>query len=81
MLGLIPGVGDAVTAVPAIYLIHRAERLGAPGHLLARMVVNLIADTLLGAVPLLGDVFDVGFKANRRNVALLRRHLEESERG
>ena len=80
LIGLIPGVGDAVTAAPAIYIIHRAERLGAPGHVLARMVVNLLADTLIGAIPLVGDLFDIGFKANRRNVSLLKRHLEEVER-
>ena len=76
LLGLIPGVGDAITAVPAAYIIHRAERLGVPGPVLARMVVNLLADALIGSIPLVGDVFDLAFKANRRNVALMKAHLE-----
>lgn len=80
LFGLIPGAGDAVAAVPGAYIIHRAERLGVPGHVVARMVLNLLADTFIGAIPVLGDLFDVGFKANRRNVALLKRHLEEVAR-
>jgi hypothetical protein len=76
VLGLIPGVGDLATALPAIYLIHRAQRLGAPAHVLTRMVANLGIDLALGAVPVIGDLFDFGFKSNRRNLALLKRHLE-----
>lgn len=76
VLGLVPGVGDLATALPAAYLIHRARRLGAPGHVLARMAANLGIDLALGAVPVVGDVFDVGFKSNLRNIALLKRHLE-----
>jgi hypothetical protein len=75
-LGLFPLVGDSASALPAIYLIHRARRLGVPRAILNLMVANLLVDLAVGAVPLLGDFFDIAFKANRRNIALLRRHLE-----
>lgn len=72
LLGLVPGVGDTATAIPAAYLVMRAHRMGAPAHLVARMVLNVLIDLFVGAIPLLGDLFDLGFKANRRNVNLLR---------
>lgn len=77
LVGLIPGVGDAFGAASAIYLIMRAERLGVPRSLLLRMGGNVAIDTIVGTIPLLGDLFDFGFKANRRNAALVRRHFEE----
>lgn len=78
LIGLVPGLGDAAALLPAIYLILHAQRLGAPRSLLVRMALNVGIDSLVGAVPLLGDLFDAAFKANRRNVALLRRHLERT---
>jgi hypothetical protein len=77
ILGLVPGVGDAIGAGLSAWLIVEAQRLGAPNTLLARMVANLMLDAAVGAVPVLGDVFDAAFKANLRNMRLLRRHLEE----
>ena len=78
ILGLIPGLGDGVLALPSAYLIMAAQRLGASNWLMARMAANVGIDMVLGAVPLIGDIFDIGFKANRRNIALLRRHLHET---
>jgi hypothetical protein len=75
VVGLVPGIGDAVTAVIALYPIVEAWRHGAPPALIARMLGNLGLDTVVGAVPLLGDIFDMRFKSNRRNVELLKRHL------
>jgi Domain of unknown function (DUF4112) len=75
LLGLVPGIGDSVTALPAAYIILRARAIGAPPHVQARMVGNVLMDLLIGAVPLVGDLFDFGFKANRRNVGLLREHF------
>ncbi len=75
LLGILPGVGDGVAALPAAYLILCAQKLGAPKRLLARMGLNLTIDLVFGAIPVLGDLFDFGFKANRRNIALLKRHL------
>lgn len=80
LLGFIPGLGDAATGLIALYPIIEAWRLGAPPAVLARMLGNLGLDLAVGTVPLLGDVFDVAFKANRRNVHLLRRHLESAAR-
>ncbi len=75
VLGLIPGVGDLVALGPSAYLIYKGYRLGARKRTLTRMTLNTGADFLLGGVPILGDVFDLVFKANNRNVALLRKDL------
>ena len=75
LLGLVPGVGDTLGALASAWLVLEARRLGAPRSVLLRMLVNLLLDYLVGAVPVLGDLFDFGFKANRRNLDLLRRAL------
>lgn len=75
VLGLVPGVGDAATTLPAAYILLRAHRLGVPKTMLARMGWNVVLDLALGAIPVVGDLFDLGFKANRRNVDLLRQHF------
>lgn len=59
------------------YIVLASARMGVPASVVARMILNLGVDTLVGSVPLLGDIFDVGFRANIRNVALLDRHLAE----
>nr|WP_198662619.1 DUF4112 domain-containing protein [Primorskyibacter marinus] len=76
ILGLIPGVGDTLTLAPAVYIMHLAHRSGAPKPTLTRMAINSGVDWLIGLVPLLGDVLDVGYKSNIRNAALLRAHVE-----
>ena len=76
LIGLVPGIGDAVTTVVSLWLVKEARALGAPGHLVARMLGNIAIDGLVGAVPLLGDAFDLVWKSNRRNLHLLRGHLE-----
>ena len=75
ILGLIPGVGDSATAAMTAYIILVARRYRLPVSVQARMIGNLILDWAIGSIPLLGDLFDVGFKANRRNLTLLRKHL------
>ncbi|HEU4700596.1 MAG TPA: DUF4112 domain-containing protein [Gemmatimonadales bacterium] len=80
ILGLIPGVGDALGTVFSAYIILQAARLGASKSTLTRMMVNVGVDALIGTIPLLGDVFDFGWKANGRNLALLERHLAEPAR-
>ena len=77
IVGLIPGLGDAVTNVLTAYIVYEAWRLGVPTATLARMLANLGIDTLVGVVPVVGDLLDFGFKANRRNLRLLHRHLTE----
>ncbi len=78
LIGLIPGIGDVAAFVPGAYIIYESHRMGVPRSLLAQQVANIGIDTVVGSVPLIGDLFDVGWKANRRNVALLRTHLERS---
>jgi hypothetical protein len=75
IIGLIPGVGDLVGGAFSLYIILESARLGAPRGLLARMGWNVAIDVLVGAVPLLGDLFDAGWKANVRNLALLERQV------
>ena len=71
LIGLVPGVGDLVGGLLSLYIIVEASRMGVPRGLLARMGWNVAIDTLVGEIPILGDMFDIGFKANLRNLALL----------
>jgi hypothetical protein len=74
ILGLFPGIGDFITpAFSALLLVH-AARVGVPRVVLFRMLVNALLDTAVGFVPIAGDLFDVAWKANARNVALIERH-------
>jgi len=78
VVGLVPGVGDAITTLASAYLIYEAHRLGVPRHLIVRMIGNVAFDALVGAVPVLGDVADAFWRANTRNIRLLREHLSRS---
>jgi hypothetical protein len=78
VLGLIPGIGDLVSTALASYIIWEARQLGLPRWKIARMIGNTAVDTTVGAIPLVGDLFDVAFKSNRRNLKILREHLERS---
>ncbi|MDF1793098.1 MAG: DUF4112 domain-containing protein [Thalassobaculaceae bacterium] len=80
LFGIVPGVGDGLLTLPGVYILVRAHRLGAPFLLLARMAGNLAIDLVVGVIPLVGDIFDIGFRANRRNVALLRAHFDKTAR-
>jgi len=76
LLGLVPGLGDVTGAAMGGYLILLGSRLGAPKPVLARMVLNVALDTIAGVVPVVGDLFDVAWKANTRNMALLERYID-----
>ncbi len=76
-LSLIPGVGSLFGTAMSLYMVAEALRHGAPARLLGRMGLNIAADTVLGAIPLIGFLFDMAFKANQRNLNLLRQHLKE----
>lgn len=80
ILGLIPVAGDTLGAGMSLYLIWLAHRIGAGGGVKARMVGNAAVDYAIGLVPLVGDVGDVFFKANTRNVRLLKEHLRKKGR-
>lgn len=71
IIGLIPGVGDAAGASLSAYVVVQAARLGASPLTLLRMMLNVLVETVIGAIPILGDIFDFAWKANNRNVALL----------
>ena len=78
LVGLVPGIGDALTTALSLWLVKEAHALGAPRHLIARMLGNIAIDGLAGTVPLLGDAFDLVWKSNRRNMHLLRQHLDRN---
>jgi len=80
LLGLAPGLGDTIGALLSGWIVVRAAGLGASPATLARMTGNVLLDSLVGAVPVLGDIFDFGFKANQRNLALLEGHLADPAR-
>jgi hypothetical protein len=75
LLGLLPGIGDTVGMLLSAYILFEATRLGVPRATRLRMAANITLDTLVGVIPLLGDVFDVAWKANKKNVALLNAYL------
>lgn len=74
LLGLIPGAGDLSTFAVSGYMVMILAQNGASGFVLARMVFNILIDALFGSIPLLGDIFDVYFKANLRNIKLMEEH-------
>ena len=77
IIGLLPGVGDLIGSGLSSFILLQASRLGAPRTVLFRMAANIAIDTLVGVVPVIGDLFDFAWKANLRNVELLGRYLDE----
>lgn len=77
IVGLIPVLGDVLTAAMGAYVVWEARNLGMSRWHLARMAGNVGIDTVLGAVPLLGDLFDIAFRSNTRNLRILRKHLDK----
>jgi hypothetical protein len=75
LLRLWPVIGDAAASALSLYLLYSAKKLGVPRLLLARMLLNVVIEGAVGAIPIAGDAFDVFFRANRRNIALLRAHF------
>ncbi|HTX40900.1 MAG TPA: DUF4112 domain-containing protein [Acidobacteriaceae bacterium] len=80
LIGLIPGLGDALGGIASCVLIVAAWVRGVPYVTLIRMMVNLAVDVLIGAIPFFGDIFDIAWKANRRNYRLMMRHLRQPRR-
>jgi hypothetical protein len=75
LLGLIPGIGDAAGALLSTYILYEAIRLGVPRTVLLRMIANIGIDTVGGAIPVVGDIFDMAWKTNKKNAALLHAYL------
>jgi hypothetical protein len=76
LLGLIPVLGDLATAVISLHIISEAKKLGVPKTIVSKMIWNVVVDTAVGAVPGVGDVFDAFWKANRKNIELVKEHFE-----
>jgi hypothetical protein len=75
LIGLTPAAGDALLAAISLYIVYEAHKLGLPRAKLMRMLANVGIEAAVGSVPVLGDLFDVAFKANLRNLAILEEHL------
>jgi len=81
LIGLVPGVGDAMTTLIAAYFVYAGYQLGLPRSALAAMAVNVAIDGILGSVPVAGDFFDTVFKANIRNLRIIEKHLGLDQTG
>ena len=71
LIGLVPGVGDTLTLALSAYIIIEAQKLNVSAATTARMIGNVLIDYVIGAIPVIGDLFDFAFKANQRNLRLL----------
>lgn len=80
LIGLVPGVGDVAGALVASWGLVTAFKFGAPASVMLRMLLNIVIDALVGSIPVLGDIFDIGWRAQHRNVALLEQWLVEPHR-
>lgn len=81
LIGLIPVVGDILTTAISLWIVREARALGAPKYLVARMLGNVALDGVVGLVPFAGDAFDVMFRANMRNMRILKRWMDKQPRG
>lgn len=79
LIGFVPGIGDAVSGAMGLVVVWRGSRMGLPGVVVARMLLNTLLDVAVGMIPILGDAFDLWFKASTRNLTLMRRHLERPD--
>ena len=75
IIGLVPGIGDVICGLLSVWLIREAQQLGIPKWLVARMAWNVAVEVGVGSIPIIGDFFDVAWKANRKNIELLSRHF------
>ena len=80
LLGLIPGLGDIAGTLLSAFILVQSARLGIPRVTLMRMGFNVLVDSALGIIPFAGDIFDFAWKANQRNVDLLRAHIDDPQR-
>jgi hypothetical protein len=75
LLGLVPGLGDTGTLLVTLYLLDKAKKYNLPAHVRGQMLGNAFIDWFIGLIPFLGDIFDVSWKANLRNVSLIQKHM------
>jgi uncharacterized membrane protein len=76
LIGLLPIAGDLISSMVSSYIVWEARQLGVPRWMIARMMLNVVIDTAVGSVPVVGDAFDVMFRVNIKNMTLLKRYLE-----
>lgn len=81
ILGLIPGGGDVISSIFAGYVVFKSAQMGVPQETLVKMAANIVFDTVAGTVPVAGDLLDVAWKANVKNIELLDAHLGSPEQG
>lgn len=81
IIGLFPAVGDYITLLISAYIIYEGAKLGAKQETLIKMTMNILIDSLVGTVPVAGDVFDLAWKANQQNIELLEQELPPTETG
>lgn len=75
VLGLIPGIGDLAAGTLSTYILYQAVKLKVPKAIVARMTLNVLLESVIGVIPVVGDIFDFAFKANQRNVDLMRKYV------
>ena len=75
VIGMTPAAGDVMLAGISLYIVNEARKLGVPNDKIARMLANIGIEAAAGAVPIIGNLFDMGFKANLRNIAIIEEHL------
>ncbi len=80
LIGLIPGIGDATMVLAALRIVHLGRKLGVPEHIQSKMMRNVLVDFGLGFIPIVGDIADIFYKANRKNVQLLERWWIETHK-
>lgn len=76
VLGLLPGIGDTLSSLISVYILKEGHALGVPFWVKLLMLWNIFVDWLIGLIPLFGDLFDLGWKANSRNVRLIRKYAK-----
>jgi len=81
IIGMLPGGGDLITGGLGAYIILESARMGVERQIIGKMVSNIVLDAIAGTVPVVGDLFDMGWKANVKNIALLEKHLEINPNG
>ena len=81
IIGLVPVLGDVVTAAMGAYMVWEARNLGMSKWQLIRMTANVGVDTALGAIPLVGDAFDLVFRSNSKNLRIIKKHLDKHHPG
>lgn len=79
IIGLFPGIGDVAAGLISGYIIIKALLMGLPIFVIARMVLNMVIEGVIGVIPIVGDIFDFIFKSNRRNVRLMQEYLQNPE--